>query len=114
MMMVVVIIGILALVIIPKYENTKGRAYIAAMKSDLHNLATAEEGFLLENFSYTTNIAVLNYHGSNFVTVNVVSADGRGWTATATHERTDVACSIFIGSATPIPPADIEGAPKCQ
>ncbi len=113
-MMVVVIIGILVLVIIPKYENSKGRAYIAAMKTDLHNLSTAEEGYLLENYAYTTDVSLLNYRGSEFVTVQVKSADAKGWSAQARHTRSDAVCAIYVGSATPIAPADIEGAPKCQ
>src|SRR5205085_7241385 len=35
--------GILAAIAIPKFANTKGKAYIASMKSDLRNLVTAEE-----------------------------------------------------------------------
>jgi len=43
LLIVVVIIGILAAMAIPKFMNTKGKANFAAMKSDLHNLTTAEE-----------------------------------------------------------------------
>ncbi|HJQ66607.1 MAG TPA: prepilin-type N-terminal cleavage/methylation domain-containing protein, partial [Gemmatimonadales bacterium] len=42
LLIVVVIIGILASIAIPKFVNTKEKAYIASMKSDLRNLATAE------------------------------------------------------------------------
>ena len=37
LLIVVVIIGILAAIAIPKFANTKSKAYIAAMKSDLRN-----------------------------------------------------------------------------
>jgi type IV pilus assembly protein PilA len=43
LLIVVVIIGILAAIAIPKFANTKDKAYVAAMKSDLRNLATYEE-----------------------------------------------------------------------
>ena len=43
LLIVVVIIGILAAIAIPKFSNTREKAYIASMKSDLRNLATAEE-----------------------------------------------------------------------
>jgi len=43
LLIVVVIIGILAAIAIPKFVNTKEKTYIAQMKSDLRNLATAEE-----------------------------------------------------------------------
>src|SRR3989441_10249941 len=38
LLIVVVIIGILAAIAIPKFANTKAKAYIASMKSDLRNL----------------------------------------------------------------------------
>ena len=47
LLIVVVIIGILAAIAIPKFSNTKGQAFLAAMRSDLRNLATAEEGYYL-------------------------------------------------------------------
>ena len=38
-----VIIGVLAAIAIPKFANTKDKAYMAAMKSDLRNLTTTQE-----------------------------------------------------------------------
>ena len=38
LLIVVTIIGILAAIAIPKFNNTKEKAYIAAMKSDNRNL----------------------------------------------------------------------------
>ena len=57
LLIVVVIIGILASIAIPKFGNTKEKAYLASMKSDLRNLATAEEAFLFDSLYYTTNQA---------------------------------------------------------
>src|SRR3982074_1344247 len=54
LLIVVVIIGILAAIAIPKFANTKDKAYVAAMKSDLRNLATFEEQYAANN------------HGANF------------------------------------------------
>src|SRR5438876_886631 len=48
LLIVVVIIGILAAIAIPKFANTKAKAYIASMKSDLRNLVTAEEAYLAD------------------------------------------------------------------
>ena len=44
LLIVVVIIGILAAIAIPKFANTKEKAYLASMKSDLRNLVTARKG----------------------------------------------------------------------
>src|SRR5438445_13369431 len=43
LLIVVVIIGILAAIAIPKFANTKEKAYLASMKSDLRNLVRSEE-----------------------------------------------------------------------
>jgi len=45
LLIVVVIIGILASIAIPKFANTKDKAYLAQMKSDLRNFATYEEQY---------------------------------------------------------------------
>ena len=48
LLIVVVIIGILAAIAIPKFANTKEKAVVASMKSDLRNLVTA--GFVISAF----------------------------------------------------------------
>ena len=53
LLIVVVIIGILAAIAIPKFANTKSKAYITAMKSDLRNLVTAAEAFFADSSKYT-------------------------------------------------------------
>src|SRR3982074_960484 len=54
LLIVVVIIGILAAIAIPKFANTKTKAYTAAMKSDLRNLVTAEESYFSDSTKYVT------------------------------------------------------------
>ena len=51
LLIVVVIIGILAAIAIPKFANTKEKAYVASMKSDLRNLVTAQEAYFSDNNS---------------------------------------------------------------
>ena len=51
LLIVVVIIGILAAIAIPKFANTKEKAYVASMKSDLRNLITAQEAYFSDNNS---------------------------------------------------------------
>src|SRR5947207_4017131 len=53
LLIVVVIIGILAAIAIPKFANTKEKAYLASMKSDLRNLVTAEEAYFADSIKYT-------------------------------------------------------------
>ena len=49
LLIVVVIIGILAAIAIPRFASTKEKAYVASMKSDLRNLATYEESFAADS-----------------------------------------------------------------
>ncbi|MGN6391311.1 MAG: type IV pilin protein, partial [Gemmatimonadales bacterium] len=56
LLIVVVIIGILAAIAIPKFANTKEKAVLASMKSDLRNMVTAEEGYFSDNQTYAPAI----------------------------------------------------------
>jgi type IV pilus assembly protein PilA len=115
LLIVVVIIGILAAIAIPKFQNTKGKANAAALKSDLHNLASAQESYLFETGAYTLNQATLNLSISPGVTVTIVAATASGWSARATHPASfPLTCAIFVGSVTPLAPATIEGLIGCQ
>ena len=123
LLIVVVIIGILAAIAIPKFANTKEKAYLASMKSDLRNMATTQEGYFADNQVYTTGTAK-NQNGTTaalngFVPsagVQVVAAanGGTGWSATATHTATTKSCNIFIGITGPVGNASVDGEPKCN
>ena len=124
LLIVVVIIGILAAIAIPKFASTKEKAYLASMKSDLRNLVTAQEGFFADNQVYTV-IAADNLPGgpnadaaTGFVPsagVTVAAAlSGNGWNATASHSATSKTCDIYAGDgAVTAGVATVEGEPKC-
>jgi prepilin-type N-terminal cleavage/methylation domain-containing protein len=131
LLIVVVIIGILAAIAIPKFANTKEKAVVASMKSDLRNLVTAQESFFSDNQDYagaTDPAAQTNGTGGagkvafspssgNVITVAWQSA--AGWAATVTNpavkSTTSDECGIFVGSGVNPNPATIktEGAPGC-
>ena len=124
LLIVVVIIGILAAIAIPKFASTKEKAYLASMKSDLRNGATSQEGYFADNTVYlsgvasnlagvpTPLVALGNYVPSSGVTVTFTATAGTGWSAVATHTATARTCTIFIGVAA-VAPATVEGEPKC-
>ena len=127
LLIVVVIIGILAAIAIPKFANTKAKAYIASMKSDLRNLVTAEEAFFADSVKYsnTTSCTVPPTAGTvNFcvTTGNVLAGptvNGGGWSATITNNNLTgtaaVTCSVYINEASdPASIATTEGAPACK
>ena len=112
LLIVVVIIGILAAIAIPKFANTKEKAYVASMKTDLRNLITAQEAYFSDNNStYAASIAAMgtNYKASSGVTVTLGSVTNTGWVATATHTSTAKTCKITLGGG-----ATNEGEPVCQ
>ena len=114
LLIVVVIIGILAAIAIPKFANTKEKAYVAAMKADLRNLITAQESYNADWVSYASTPASLTYQSSAGVTVTIGSVTASGWNATAKHNGTAKTCGIFYGTATAPVTGAIEGEPKCQ
>lgn len=114
LLIVVVIIGILAAVAIPKFANTKGKANTATMKADLRNLYTAQEAYYYDHEIYTTGMTDLTYNTSPGVTVTIVSASASGWSAKATHPGSTLTCALFSGGAPPLAPATVEGLIVCQ
>jgi len=114
LLIVVVIIGILAAIAIPKFANTKEKAYIAGMKADLRNLVTAQEAYFADNVTYASVLTNLNYNVSAGNTVAISSATGTGWAATSSNNATTKTCGIFVGSATAPITGQNEGAPACQ
>ena len=111
LLIVVVIIGILAAIAIPKFSNTKEKAYVAAMKSDLRNLVTAQESYFADNMSYGS-IANLGtaYSSSAGVTVATSAVTATGWSASSTHTGTAQQCTIALGAAAGTGSA---GIPAC-
>ncbi|HVZ48384.1 MAG TPA: prepilin-type N-terminal cleavage/methylation domain-containing protein [Gemmatimonadaceae bacterium] len=112
LLIVVVIIGILAAIAIPKFANTKEKAYIASMKSDLRNLITAQEAYFSDNNStYATSTTALgtSYKASSGVTVTIGTVSNTGWDATSAHNSTTKTCSIAVGGTS-----TNEGVPVCQ
>jgi len=115
LLIVVVIIGILAAIAIPKFQSTKGRANAAALKADLRNLATAQEAYQYEKGVYAGDVTQLSFSASPGVTVTIVTAGPLGWAAQATHPSSyPLTCALFAGPVTPAPPATVEGQIFCQ
>ena len=96
-------------------QNTDAAARVAAMKSDLRNLVTAQEAYFADSVKYTADPQVLArlLTMSPGVTGLRVTLTPDGWTASVGHTSTTTFCTIYVGS-TPIPPATKEGDPACQ
>jgi len=130
LLIVVVIIGILAAIAIPKFANTKQKAIVASMKSDLRNLVTAQEAFFSDNNNYASAIGTAQVNqatGSGGVVTftpsqgNVLALtyiNASGWSATETNPAvtgTPSTCGIYTGASANAPNAAVlqEGSPAC-
>jgi type IV pilus assembly protein PilA len=115
LLIVVVIIGILAAIAVPKFQSTKGKANAAALRTDLRNLAVAQEAYFYEHTTYSSDTAALNHKSSPGVNITITAATAGGWAAIATHPLSyPLTCALFAGNVAPAAPATIEGSVACQ
>jgi type IV pilus assembly protein PilA len=121
LLIVVVIIGILAAIAIPRYSSVKEKAYLATVKTDLKNLEVSEEAYASTNagsyFSHTYSTpgdSANTFGASSNVSIVATATGSSGWSATATHANVPGhVCAIFVGTA-PVSPAVFDGAPACD
>ena len=115
LLIVVVIIGVLAAIAIPKFQNTKGKANAASLRADLRNLITAQEAYFYDNAAYTSTLTDLNLRVTTGVTISFGTATSGGWSARVTHPMAwPIECAVFFGSAPALSPATSEGLIACQ
>ncbi len=115
LLMVIVIIGILVSVLIPRFANSREKAFVTAMKSDLRNLATAEESYYYDYASYAPSVAQLPvFNPTTGVAVVINAASVGGWSGTATTINSPRQCYLFVGNASPVGVATQEGRVACD
>ena len=116
LLIVVVIIRILAAIAIPKFANTKSKAYIAAMKSDLRNLVTAEESYFSDSAVYATDTSKgMKFKPSTGVSMPTIVPFAGAWLATNTHSQlTSFSCGIGVNTTNPLVSAAGDGEPTCK
>lgn len=118
LLIVVVIIGILAAIAIPKFSNSKYKAVLASMKTDLRNLATAQESYYFDFSTYAPNVGAAQGAGTVAFTPTSGNTLGpltnvtvNGWTATITNPILATSspnqCGIYVG-----PPANSPNAAR--
>ena len=90
LLIVIAIIGILAAIAIPQFNQYKARAYDTASKADLHNIYLACKAYWSDTGSdqscSETEAAGANYGFAPSPSVTVsASGNETGWSATAKH-----------------------------
>jgi len=114
LLIVVVIIGILAAIAIPKFSASKGQAYTARLKTDLRNFANAQENYFYDNQTYAATAgAITSFSPSEGTTITVLEATTAGWSARASSVSTATVCVLVYG-ATLVAPATTDGIIACQ
>ena len=117
---VVMIIGILATVALPKLTGVKDKSYLAILKTDLKNFVIAQEHYFANNNKYGTRTeldASGLFSATSSVTLNSSDGNGSGFSGEATHAKLGTApgetCGVYVGNATPPDASLTEGAPGC-
>ena len=93
LMIVVVIVGILAAIAYPNYQEFTSRAKRNEARAALLRLATNQERFYLNNNTFTTDMTQIGFSSSPFTTetgyyvVSVTSATPSNFSATATYQH---------------------------
>jgi prepilin-type N-terminal cleavage/methylation domain-containing protein len=117
LLIVVVVIGILATIAIPKFSAMRAKSFVAAVTSDLKNLATHQELYLSTEHTYALTVADLGMTLSDEVDIDINEATGVGWAAVGTHSGLGgQECGIYYGTADPANagPADAPGTVICD
>jgi prepilin-type N-terminal cleavage/methylation domain-containing protein len=120
LLIVIVIIGILAAIAIPKFGKTREKAYFRAMKTDLRNLVGHQEAYwavAAPSFQYAPSMANLpDFTTSRGVTVDISVSGVTGFGATAAHAAlaANQTCAIYMGRVAAVPaPALTPGIVFC-
>ena len=108
LLIVVVVIGTLATIAVPRYSGAKEKAYVAAMQADLHIAAIYEEQFAADNHGQyfsgvaTPDVSIDGFKPSKDITVtltafNILGSSLSDWTATAKHSQSSQSCEMRAG-----------------
>ena len=88
LMVVVVIIGLLATIAVPKLAGSKDKAKLASVKTDLRNLMTAQEAYYSDNATYAPDYPALQAGTNNTLSQGntaTVGGTASGFTATVVN-----------------------------
>ena len=117
LLIVVIIIGLLAAIAIPQFQSVRKKSYRSTMMSDLKNLATSQEVYYNDAFTFSSVLADLGATASDGVTITINEASNTGWAATAVHQGAGgEQCGLYHGSANPSggDPATVESVIACS
>ena len=115
LLIVVVIIGILAAIAIPKFAATKDKAKLASVKTDVRNSETAEEAYFSDYATYGTYAQLQTASNFSLSTGNTmaITAAPNGYTVAASNSSissTITSCKVQVGGGAS---STVDGAITC-
>ena len=115
LLIVVVIIGILAAIAIPKFSSVKKKGYKTQAISDLTSLRTAEETFFTDSNRYAKLTELGSFSSTSGVGTPAITPSTSYWAATLTHPQLPgVTCGIAVATSNPVNSGAGEGEPVCK
>jgi type IV pilus assembly protein PilA len=117
LLIVVVVIGILASIAIPKFSSMREKSYVAAVTSNLKSFASQQEIYLSNPFRYAASATALtDLTLTANVTISVNESSQTGWAATSTHSGLVTQCGLYFGSTSSgnASPAVVPGVVTCN
>jgi prepilin-type N-terminal cleavage/methylation domain-containing protein len=115
LLIVVVIIGILAAIAIPKFAATKDKAMLASVRTDIRNSETAEESYFSDYNTYGTiaQLQALSLVGLSPGNTMTITAGTSGYSAAANNSSitsTITSCKVQVGGGAT---SSVDGAITC-
>jgi prepilin-type N-terminal cleavage/methylation domain-containing protein len=95
LLIVVVIIGILASIAIPKFSGVRDKAFVASVKADLRNLPNLQDVYYNDNYTYTTQNSA---NGAGFTSYTHGSPQTFNLTPAANSPLIDAASATYAPS----------------
>jgi prepilin-type N-terminal cleavage/methylation domain-containing protein len=115
---VIVVIGIIAAIALPRFLRVRERAYLSAIESDLRSFATQQELYHDRHQEYAGSLSLLqDFMPTSGVTISITAAQAEGWAATGGHSGlASRQCGLYYGTATAAsaPPATQPGVIACN
>lgn len=128
LMIVTVLLGILAMIAFPVYQNVRADAVRSALRQQIRSLSQAQQMHFLEHDVYASDVSALDYRPAGKVELELRVGTGgtgpggggspgaaeKGWTGRLTDPGFGVRCAVFHGEASPFAPAVVEGEIACD
>jgi len=117
LLMSMAIVGLLAAFAVPRWAKLTERSIVAAMRTDVRNLAVLEESYFYDVAVYTSDLSALGSRGfvmTAGVQLEIKEATNTGWSASVSHANTLQECHLFVGTAAPVGSATQDGRVDCR